>query len=363
MQKKPHIALFTSNLRGGGAQRMMVHIAQGFAVNGFKVDLVLLRASGALRSIVHKDIRIVDLNANTLTGIFALARYLRREQPDILLSTITGPNLIALRARDISGAPTKVIIRQENLFSRKPKIRGIVAEMLARKWYHRADAVVAISRYVARELTERISISPERVSVLYNPVIIRGPKRSGCPHPWLAQGQPPVIIGAGYFDRQKDFSTLMRAFALVRKNRQARLIILGEGPQRRMLERLAQDIGVAHDVLLPGFVPDAQRWFACASAFALSSEWEGFGNVLVEALACGTPVVSTDCGPAREILYNGNYGAIVPIGDEHALANALINALDNPPNISKLQKRAQEFSAGRRIPEYVGLVLRTLRNI
>jgi glycosyltransferase involved in cell wall biosynthesis len=191
-----------------------------------------------------------------------------------------------------------------------------------------------VSRGAADDLARTSGLPRDRVEVVYNPVItptMLALARQAPDHPWFAPGQPPVIVGAGRLTRQKDFFTLLRAFAEVRRRRPARLIILGEGEDRSALQALADDLGVADEVALPGFQENALAYMAGSAVFALSSAWEGLPTVLIEALAAGARVVSTDCpsGP-REILQDGRLGALVPVGDAVALAAAILEALGRP---------------------------------
>ena len=162
---------------------------------------------------------------------------------------------------------------------------------------------------------------------------------------WFADGAPPVLLGAGKFKPQKDLSTLIRAFAMIRASRPARLIILGEGPQRKTLQALCTELGVLEDVAFPGFVDNPFAYMARSKVFVLSSAWEGFGMVLAEAMACGCPVVSTDCpsGPA-EILEDGRYGPLVPVSDPEKMSAAIASTLDDPLPVETLRQRAAVFS-------------------
>jgi len=230
--------------------------------------------------------------------------------------------------------------------------------------YPQAHNIVAVSQGVAEDLSTLIQLSPDRVTVIYNPVItpnLLEQALAPLTHPWFEREQPPVILGAGRLSLQKDFPTLLRAFALVRQHRPARLVILGEGEERANLERLAIELGIQNDVSMPGFVDNPFAFMAKASVFVLSSAWEGFGNVLVEALACGCPVVATDCrsGP-REILDNGRYGRLVPVGDHEALAKAILETLDNPDFPADRQtriQRAMEFSVDAAVDKYLKVLL------
>jgi glycosyltransferase involved in cell wall biosynthesis len=176
--------------------------------------------------------------------------------------------------------------------------------------------------------------------------------------PWLAGGEPPVILGVGRLATQKDFSTLLHAFARVRSQRPARLLILGEGDKRFELEALAQNLGLARDVRLPGYADNPFAYMRRCSVFVLSSAYEGLPTVLIEAMACGAPVVSTDCpsGPA-EILEGGRYGCLVPIGDPDAMASAILTILQDAPDTTRTRQRAEMFSIEASVDQYLNLLL------
>jgi glycosyltransferase involved in cell wall biosynthesis len=194
--------------------------------------------------------------------------------------------------------------------------------------------------------------------VTYNPVTTDDlPRLAAEPldHPWVAPGAPPIVLGAGKLKPQKAFDVLLRAFSHMRARRPARLVILGEGPERSRLEALARKLGVAGDVALPGFAANPFAWMSRCGVFALSSAWEGLPGVLIQALACGCPVVSTDCpsGPS-EILEPGGLGRLVAVGDTEALAAAIEEALTEPPSTAEARRdRAREFSVERIAPRYL----------
>ena len=211
---------------------------------------------------------------------------------------------------------------------------------LIKRFYPWADGIVVVSRGVRDDMAQLTNIPSERITVIYNPSVVKAEvlERAQAPldHPWFLPGQPPVLLAVGRLQVQKDFPMLIRAFAQVRQTRPVRLLILGEGKQRPMLEELIKKLGLDGDVSLPGFVVNPFAYMSRASIFILSSRWEGLPTVLVEALCCGTPVISTDCpsGP-REILQDGQYGQLVPVGDVVALAHAIEATLQgktpNPP--------------------------------
>jgi glycosyltransferase involved in cell wall biosynthesis len=231
--------------------------------------------------------------------------------------------------------------------------------VLVRTCYPWAACVVAVSRGAADDLAHTAGLPREDIEVVYNPVItprVMALARQTADHPWLAPSEPPVILGVGRLTRQKDFATLIRAFAEVRRTRSARLIILGEGEDRPALEALAADLGVAGDVALPGFRTNAVTYMAASALFVLSSAWEGLPTVLIEALAAGTRVVSTDCpsGP-REILRAGELGALVPVGDAPALAAAIADALHRPAEVLPVAALAP-FTRDAAVDHYLRLI-------
>ena len=331
------IAFFLPSVRGGGAQRVIVNLAQGIIERGHPVDVVLATADGVFLDHLPPAVRVVDLRAGRLIrSLLPLRRYLRRERPRILVSSMTHANLIALWAARLAGGRTPVMVTVHNTMSEStPDERGLggrLALPLLRTFYPWAESIVAVSRGAADDLARTTGLPRERVDVIYNPVItpaILAAAARPPEHPWLAPGEPPVVLGVGRLTRQKDFPTLIRAFAEVRRERPARLLILGEGEDRPSLESLVVELGLGADVALPGFRDDALACMAGSAVFVLSSAWEGLPTVLIEALAAGTRVVSTDCpsGP-REILQDGRLGALVPVGDARALAGAITAALD-----------------------------------
>ncbi len=333
------IAFYLPSLRGGGAERIMINLAQGMTERGLPVDVVLAAAEGAFLDHLPPPVRLVDLRAGrVLWTLGPLVRYLRRERPRALVSSLTHANVIALLAARLAGRATPVIATVHNTMSESTPTQGWwlrgLWPALTRTFYPWASQVVAVSRGAADDLARTTGLPRDRIEVVSNPVItasLLSLARHTADHPWLAPGRPPVILGVGRLTPQKDFPTLVRAFARLRRRRPARLIILGEGEARPALEALSAELGVASDVDLPGFKDNAVTYMAGSALFVLSSAWEGLPTVLIEALAAGTRVVATDCpsGP-REILQDGRLGALVPVADPAALAEAMAAALDRP---------------------------------
>jgi glycosyltransferase involved in cell wall biosynthesis len=333
------VALFLPNLGGGGAERVFALLAEGLAARGIDTEVVLVHAEGPHLAAVQAVVPVVDLHVGrTRHSLLPLARYLRRRRPDVLVTALDHANIVAVWARKLARVETAVVITHHLAVaglptsSSSPKAK--LWSGLRARFYPWADAIVVVSRDTGVDLARALGVPRERVDVILNPVITTDLVALGAvalEHPWFAAGQPPVLIGIGRLERQKDFPTLIRAYAHLRQQRPARLMILGEGTDRHELEALVRELGVTDDVALPGFVDNPYAYLARAAAFVLSSIYEGLPTVVIEALALGTPVVSTDCrtGP-REILEDGQLGRLVPIRDSEALAAAIAATLDEP---------------------------------
>lgn len=390
------IALHLADLNGGGVQRVMLALAAGFAERGHQVDLLVGNANGPLRAALSPKLRLVELEAEGdwsarrrvlradplgllrlapillarrtpkgLSQLAAFARELASARPDALIAATPHPNLQAVWARRLSGVPMRLLVTEHIAPSQKGRR---LLNPLVRHAYAQADAIAAVSRALGDDLARFAGIPRARIATLYNPVVdaaLLEKARAPLDHPWFDGSGPPVVLGAGRLSDQKDFPTLIRAFALLRQRRPARLVILGAAKvhaktveRRDALLGLAAELGVADDVQLPGATENPFAWMARASVFALSSRFEGLGNVLIEAMACGCPVVSTDCesGPA-EILEGGRLGALVPVGDAAALASALERVLDDAtPDRDALRRRAAEFGVDRAVEAYLALL-------
>jgi len=356
------IALFFSSFGGGGIERSMLELAEGFVEQGLAVDLVVVTARGPLRPLVPVGADVTDLrSARTWRSLPGLVRYFRRVRPAAVVSAQTHVNLVATAAKILAGLSARLVLTEhiaiDAATAEATRWQERLFPVLARVAYRYADRVVVVSRDAADRFAETTRIPRDRVSVIYNPIVtprLMADAAQPVDHPWFAAGACPVILSVGRLVRQKDHRTLLEAFARVRTRRHVRLMILGEGEERPSLETLARDLHVQDDVALPGFILNPASYMTCARLFALSSRWEGFANALVEAMACGVPVVSTDCpsGPA-EVLEGGRYGRLVPVGDAAALAEAMINTLSTPPPAEMLRARAMEFTRDRAVRAYL----------
>ena len=350
---RSRVALYMPSLDGGGAERVMVTVANALVEQEHAVDLVLVTAKGDYGELVHEDVRVVDLDASRIfASVPALVRYLREHRPDAMLSTLSFTNVASTWACRWVESPPRLVLREANTISAKSahaadrKFR--LMPYLARWFYPWADRVVTVSKAAGDDLIEVTGLAEEKVRTIYNPVVTENLKeqaREPVDHPWFQTEAPPVVLGAGRLEKQKDFGTLIRAFSRVRKDVAARLVVLGRGSRKERLRTLAEELGVGDDVLLPGFVDNPFKYMAKASVFVLSSRFEGLPGVLIQAMATGCPVVSTDCpsGP-REILKNGQYGPLVPVGEPKTLAEGIQTVFADPPSTRTMKRRANRFS-------------------
>jgi glycosyltransferase involved in cell wall biosynthesis len=369
---RPDICIFSPLARGGtkahgGITPVVCNLAVAFADAGRKVELLTFSPTDPRSLFPKLDERIMIRNlgrGGRLRHLFQLRDYLRERRPRVLLSAGQRPNLLAATCKRLCRPPSRVILSVHNNLTRGfDELGGLKRRMRVsgmRAFYPAADAVVCVSVGVKGDLARYVALPSEKLRVIYNPVF--SPRQLGevvaTPlHPWLERGQPLLILGIGRLTKQKDFPTLIRAFASVAARRACRLMILGEGRERQDLQRLTSELGLDDRVALPGFVDNAMGYMGEAGLFVLSSAWEGFGMVLVEAMACGTPVVSTDCpsGP-REILLDGSLGPLVRVGDSEALARAMLLALDAPVDPDRLRRRAADFTSDLAAANYLRLM-------
>lgn len=394
----PDVAILLPDLAGGGAERSMLLLAEALARRGRAVDLVLERLKGGYVDQVPDGLRVVTLRRSRFPGgriavlradprglgvaarpvllavrvsgriryVAGLARYLREVRPPVLLSAMTYTNLQALWARRLAGVPVRVVVSERNTLSariaepaRHRVARWRALPALVRRLYPEADAIVAVSDGVADDLAEVTGLPRGRIATVYNPVVGPGltAQAAASPtHRWFG-GDHTVVLAVGRLEPAKDFETLLRAFALLRRRRAAKLIVLGEGRERAALARLADALGIAADVDLAGWTDNPFAFMAHADLFALSSRFEGLPGVLIQALACGCPVVATDCpsGP-REILEGGRFGPLVPVGDAEALAAAMADVLAAPPDRDMLRRRGADFSVDAATDAYSAIL-------
>jgi len=353
------VAILMPSFAGGGAQRAMLLFARELVVRGLDVDVVSARGEGPLTSLVPREARVVSLGARgVLAALPALVGYLRRTRPAALYSTIAHCNAAALLAGRLVGLPVVVREAVVPLSAERTSVERTMIRSLIKLTYPWARAVIAVSTDVADELA-RIS-DRIRIAVLPTPVVSGELLEAGAApleHPWFVPEGIPVVLGVGRLEPQKDFPTLLRAFAAARRLRPLHLMVLGEGPERPVLEALSRALGVAPHVQLPGFVDNPFPYLKRAAAFVLSSRYEGMPTALLQAMAFGTPVVSTDCpGGTREALRDGRLGVLVPVGDVERLAAAIGDAVASPRRPDVAADVRDRFGARAAATGYLSLV-------
>jgi glycosyltransferase involved in cell wall biosynthesis len=358
------ISLLLPDLGGGGVERVSVVLAQEFARQGHEIEFVLMQAKGDFLAEAERDFRVIDLAVPRARNLAApLARYLRQRRPDALLVGLWPLTVIAPVAQLLSGHRCKVLISEHNTLSIQYGDWGWLHHAALRTsmaiGYRQAACRVGVSAGVVMDVAALSGLHPDAFNVIHNPIPHRlKPSDDAIKAAETLWSSPPGarIVTVGSMKAQKNHSLLLRAFARV-EIPDAKLMFVGDGAGRDELVALALELGVADRVILAGFHSDPTPFYSTADLFVLSSDYEGFGNVIVEALSFGVPVVSTDCpsGPA-EILENGRFGKLVPVGDEPALASAIWEALRAPWNRDLLEKRAEEFSPEKAAANYLQLL-------
>jgi glycosyltransferase involved in cell wall biosynthesis len=360
MVEEKSIGIYLTSMTMGGAERVALNLCKGLTDEGYEVDLVLVQATGELLDDVPAEVSVVDLEASrVLASIGSLREYLSSREPDILYSMMTEPNVVSVVAHQIVATTTRLVLSEHNMLSRSSEtLKDHLARGAAWLLYPFADSVVAVSEGVRDDLVANTRLEYDDVSRIYNPVDtewIRERATEPVDHEWLTDESVEVVLAGGRHEPQKGFDTLLDAFShLDREN--VRLVLFGTGPETESLKERARALDIENRVSFPGFVENPYAYMATADLFVLSSEYEGFGLVLIEALACGCPVVSTDCesGPA-EILEDGAFEQLVPVGDESALADAITATLDDSVDSDALRERADDFGIGPSVAHYDSL--------
>lgn len=359
---KQSVAFYGFRSGPGGISHVMINLINALVDVGLHVDLLLNRTQIPELASVRKEVRLVRLGeTGSFRSIPALVRYLRHEQPTALLINREPAVRAATLAQRCSGTTTRIVIRVGMAISMALKRRHPIKRWLRQSaivyCYRRANGIIANSKGGAEDIAAVTGISLEKIKVVNNPTVspdIFIQAEEPIDHPWFVPGSPPVILGVGRLARQKDFPTLLKAFAKLHAQRDSRLVILGEGKERGSLTSLAAELGILEYVDLPGHVSNPFSYMSRAAQYILSSAWEGSPNTLIQALALGLPVVATDCrsGP-REILSNGRYGPLVPVGDVEALYREMLHILDSPPDKHVLQAAAEPFRVDKCVKAYM----------
>ncbi len=357
------IGLYLVSFSGGGAERELIYLANEFSSKGYDVDLIVHRASGPLESLVEKSVNKIIIDKTYIHDVFELARYMRSSRPLFMLSTLHVPNWVLSLAKLLSFTKTKIFWRVViSLSNSKKNGRGIVSRLLSICYpllSHTVSSITCVSKGVADDLITNFSIDKSKVNVMYNPAYtenIHQLANEPISHRWF-NNNFKTIVSLGRLSKQKDFATLIHSFKTVHEYLdQTRLVIFGEGALHTELQDLISELDLTDVVELFGFEINPYKYLAKADLFVLSSIYEGFGNVIVEALALDVPVVSTNCpsGPS-EILDNGEWGTLVAVGDNKALAKAVLNTLNSDEKMKTLI-RAQSFSVHQVADGYIKMI-------
>lgn len=356
------LAIFIPDMRGGGAERVALELIKGFVGRGHEVDLVVMRAEGELMALVPGQANIIDLNVERIrASVRPLARYLKQRRPDALLALMWPLTAVAVVAKLIARSATRIAVSDHGLLSEQYAGRlGSLAALRVtiRLLYPRADVRIAPSRGIAADIGNLGGLKRESFKVIRNPVSVP-------PWPFEADedadpswGDATIrVLTVGALKPEKDHGLLLNAFAEFSRGREAQLTILGEGSLRPQLAALAGRLGIAERVHMPGFRTNPWPFYATAHLFVLSSQSEGFGNVLVEAMAAGIPIVSTDCAGPREILEGGKWGMLIPVHDRDAMSQAMEQAINRPIDRDALKSRAEQFRPEHVIDSYIAELL------
>jgi glycosyltransferase involved in cell wall biosynthesis len=361
-QASPNVAIILPNLASGGAERVCLALAEAFTADGLSVEMVLRQKRGDLLSLVPEGVTVHDLAAPRVRqALRPLVGYLRERRPRAVLSAMWPLNSLVLWARSMSGVDCRAVTSDHNILSLsgqgRPGLRRLAMRAGMAASYGSADGVVGVSQGVADDIARLSGLPLSRVSLIYNPITPLPPAQPADPAVMAKWSGGPRLVTVGTLKAVKDHATLLKALVEVRRQTDARLLIVGEGPERPYIEAMIAAMELQDAVTLAGFHPTPHAYVAQADAFVLSSRSEGFGNVLVEALACGVPVVSTDCpsGP-REILDGGRYGLLTPVGDADALAAAIGRTLEQPAPRETLLRRSEDFSVSKAAAAYRALL-------
>ena len=356
------IAFIIPSFEGGGAERVMINLANGFASKGIEVYLAVLNHHGVYQKEVSDNLQIIDINSNRAIFSFnAMKSFINKKTPQIVYSTIAHINILLLIIKLLNRRNDyKVIIRESNTSSQLAKkitFKVLLLDILKRIFYPTADLIIAPSKGVAIDLIDNYKINIKKIEVVNNPIDynwLLSLSAKPCKDSYLKQSSSKFIIGLGALTKQKDFETLIRAFSIVKKTHNCKLIILGEGPERQKLENLVNQLKLKEHVHMPGFVENPFNYLKVSSVFVLSSLFEGSPNVLIQALLLGVPCVSTNCksGP-EEILKDGEYGQLVEVGDQLEMSRAIVNVLEGKWESKSIKGLEKAYSFKQIVSQYL----------
>lgn len=356
------IAIFLPNLRGGGAERVFVNLAHSFLEKGYNVDFVLIQEKGELLSLLPKSVNVVDLNASRILKSFLpLKRYLQQEKPDALIAVMWPLTILATLAAKTSKFRGKLILSDHNTLSLStkewPHYKREILSRSIKYIYPIADTSLVVSDGVADDISNFTGLDRSNLTVIYNPIFIQDINADEAQTKIIDKNSKYRIINLGALSEQKNQALLIKAFSKIVDKIDAELVILGDGALKDNLKKLIFELELEDKVLMAGFITDPSPWYKQSDLFVLSSSYEGLPMVLLEALTFGLPIVATNCksGP-KEILCNGKYGKLVPVGDVDALAQAMIESLQMEHDTEALKLRAADFAVGKIAEQYLDIM-------
>lgn len=357
------ISIISLTLDGGGAEKVAVNLANYYSKTGYDVDLVLIKKVGPYLKLVSNNVNLVDLSSyNYFFSLLKLRSYLNKNNNNLFLSVIRSVNIliglssVGLKIKNLTfrEANTLDAIRKMKPFKR------FIYKNLMRYSYFKANTIIANSYDTKQDLIDENIIKDEKSLVIVNPVLpldYQELLQKESHHRWLDDKNLKVILSVGRLHEQKNYPFLIECFAeLVKKHNNTRLLIVGEGKDKEKLQSQIDILGMHEFINIENFQSNIFPYYKKSTVFALSSQWEGFGNVIVEALSAGTPVVSTNCsGGPKMILENGKYGTLVDIGNKKAYVDALCDKLQNFNNSKdmKLIEYSKKFSVKYIANEYL----------
>lgn len=365
------ITFFSESLRIGGTERVLVLLANALSQRGYQVDVIILERLNCNHSRLKSSINVIylDCRDRLRSSILPLAKYLFTHRPDVILPMSSYWAIPVYLAKLLVGSNVRIIpaIHFEVLeMNALPPAETSINRFLRRLVLRKVSNLVTVSRGNAAYMIKHFNLRPDRVHVINNPAVsedIISQAEETVDHPWLSPSRDvPVILSVGRLSREKDYSTLLRAVHRVLHNRPVRMFFVGDGVERESLIVQTRELGIEQAVHFAGAAVNPYMYMRNSDMLVVSSRYESFGLVLVEAMACGTPVVSTICGTGpADILDNGSYGRLVPIGDDEALAKAMLATLSEQPNRSRLRQRAQQFSVDVAVDQYLSLFEKSIQ--
>lgn len=363
MKNNKHVAIFVPSFSGGGVEKMMVFLANNFVSRGISVDYIVIKNYGPYKKLLSSEVNLVDLKKKRLIfSMFALAKYLRKNTPGVMLSAMNYVNIMVIISTFISFKKIKLIISERAITSLNIKQSKfyVIIKILIKLLYKYPHKIIAISNDVKNDLLRNFNIEADKIIVIFNMVDKKKIESIASNSLKLKLGiseNKHVVIGVGRLDKFKNFQYLIHGLEILQKKLDVHLIILGEGHEKENLQNQIKELDLQGNVSLLGFVDNPEEYLKISNLFVSTSTQEGFGNVIIEAMAAGVPVIVTDClGGPKEIVCFGKYGEIVPLNKPNILAAKMEEVLTKKshPNV---KMRANDFSIEKISQQYLKVLI------